>query len=363
MKKIKGFTLAEVLVTVGIIGIVAAITLPLINRFSPDATKVQYLKTYDMLVKTMNKIANNKIYYPETVSDGYNYSYIEYPLVNTSKITINKKEITAGTNKIARVFSDYTGLACTGCENNNYSSSYPGTPMFTTKDNVGLYITTYKEQKTKEIENTLFTPQSTQSTIDTTLEIGSTVPSLSSGISISNGLSFDSSGIGSNNIFILTNNFVYKTDIYADIDGTVFKFILTADGKVQPADDIGKKYLETRNTWKNLNYSNVDIKNKNNYTPTTEFKLTKFFATEIKIPDLNNETTTDSDPTVDGGPAGYDPCSECRFPPNSDIYICYMNNTCILKEDYERNKTKIDAMWEYQQQNNNTVNFKTSIGY
>ena len=226
MKKIKGFTLAEVLVTVGIIGIVAAITLPLINRFSPDATKVQYLKTYDMLVKTMNKIANNKIYYPETVSDGYKYSYIEYPLVNTSKITINKKDITAGTNKIARVFSDYTGLACTGCENNNYSSSYPGTPMFTTKDNVGLYITTYKEQKTKEIENTLFTPQSPQSTIDTTLEIGSTVPSLSSGISISNGLSFDSSGIGSNNIFILTNNFVYKTDIYADIDGTVFKFIL-----------------------------------------------------------------------------------------------------------------------------------------
>ena len=303
MKKIKGFTLAEVLVTVGIIGIVAAITLPLINRFSPDATKVQYLKTYDMLVKTMNEIANNRIYYPETSSNNFNYNYIEYPLVNTSKITINKKDISAGNNKIARVFSDYTGLACTSCESNNYVSSYPGSPMFTTKDNVGIYITTYKEQKTE--------------------------------------------GIGSNNIFILTNNFVYKTDIYADIDGTVFKFILTADGKVQPADDIGNKYLETRNSWKNINYSKINIKN--NYTPETEFTLTKISdAQTIEIPELGtvvpsggyggggNGSGCGGGGTDTGKPGDkydgsiderYTQCSACLTPPGSNTHHCEYRGT------------------------------------
>lgn len=43
MKK-KAFTLAEALIALGVVGIVAALMLPLANKTKPDAMKVKYLK-------------------------------------------------------------------------------------------------------------------------------------------------------------------------------------------------------------------------------------------------------------------------------------------------------------------------------
>lgn len=45
----KGFTLAELLIVLGITGIVAAVLLPAINNIMPDKTKIMYLKAYDEL--------------------------------------------------------------------------------------------------------------------------------------------------------------------------------------------------------------------------------------------------------------------------------------------------------------------------
>ena len=51
--KNKAFTLAEILVTLGIIGIVVAVTLPLVNKAKPDNTKIMFLKTYQEMVKAI----------------------------------------------------------------------------------------------------------------------------------------------------------------------------------------------------------------------------------------------------------------------------------------------------------------------
>ena len=49
-KKSKGFTLAEVLITLGIIGVVAAITMPtLINNYKEKATVNKVKKFYSMM--------------------------------------------------------------------------------------------------------------------------------------------------------------------------------------------------------------------------------------------------------------------------------------------------------------------------
>ena len=53
MKK-NGFTLAEVLVTLGIIGILSAIMVPAVGNARPDKTKLLYLKTYDSLSEILN---------------------------------------------------------------------------------------------------------------------------------------------------------------------------------------------------------------------------------------------------------------------------------------------------------------------
>ena len=48
MKKF-GFTLAEVIVTLGIIGLLAAITAPLLGSLTPDQNKIKVLKAYKIL--------------------------------------------------------------------------------------------------------------------------------------------------------------------------------------------------------------------------------------------------------------------------------------------------------------------------
>ena len=45
-----GFTLAEALIALGIVGVIAAIALPMANKMKPDPIKVTYLKTYDAIV-------------------------------------------------------------------------------------------------------------------------------------------------------------------------------------------------------------------------------------------------------------------------------------------------------------------------
>ena len=42
----KAYTLAEVLICVGIVGVLAAILLPLANKYRPDSTKALYVKTF-----------------------------------------------------------------------------------------------------------------------------------------------------------------------------------------------------------------------------------------------------------------------------------------------------------------------------
>ena len=40
-----GYTLAEVLIAIAIVGIVAGLLLPLANKFKPDTDKMMFLKT------------------------------------------------------------------------------------------------------------------------------------------------------------------------------------------------------------------------------------------------------------------------------------------------------------------------------
>ena len=90
MKK-QGYTLAEILICLGIIGILAAILLPLANKYKPDGIKATYVKTYYTLVETIREIASNQAIYPLTDSN-FTYSYNKAPLFNLEEVTIGKDE-------------------------------------------------------------------------------------------------------------------------------------------------------------------------------------------------------------------------------------------------------------------------------
>jgi len=59
MKK-QAFTLTEILITLGIIGVLAAIVTPSITKIHPDETKVKYMKAYNALATLAPEIANDE---------------------------------------------------------------------------------------------------------------------------------------------------------------------------------------------------------------------------------------------------------------------------------------------------------------
>ena len=65
MKKKNGFTLAEAMITIAIIGVVSALVLPAVNKLRPDEKKMMYLQAYDTLSQVVMNIAGNKELYPE----------------------------------------------------------------------------------------------------------------------------------------------------------------------------------------------------------------------------------------------------------------------------------------------------------
>ena len=213
MKK-QGYTLAEVLITQGIIGILAAIMIPLANKFRPDTTNVAYLTTYDSLVTALNGIVNNENIYP-TVSGGRNYS--QKPLLNTSATEIDGTQIAAGANKLCRILNETLRSEANNIDfkiNNACSDNYIDANFNATTD-------------------------------------------FSRDFTAKNGTQFK---VG--RVF----HTYYETDIYIDINGYEgnnciydaetcpnpdrFKFFVGANGKIVPADPMGKHYLETRTNLK-----------------------------------------------------------------------------------------------------------------
>lgn len=71
MKKM-GFTIAELLVTLGIIGIIAAITTPMINSLLPDNNKAKVLKAYNTISKVTQELIEDPQIYPGDESFRFN---------------------------------------------------------------------------------------------------------------------------------------------------------------------------------------------------------------------------------------------------------------------------------------------------
>lgn len=102
----KGFTLQELLITLGILGVLAAVTMPGIMGLRPDKTKTMYMKAYNTLTTLTAEITDDPgLYYTTYTSDGTPncraLSCTAMPLIepyNTARYT--------GQNKFAYIFAD-----------------------------------------------------------------------------------------------------------------------------------------------------------------------------------------------------------------------------------------------------------------
>ncbi len=220
------FTLAELLITLTIIGVVAALIVPAISNLRPDKNKTVYLQVYDSISETVKSLAANSRLYPvcnnPNVEDNVNCS--QYPLLNTSRPLDDRYNNARyqGDRKLCSLIALSLGIAedDMNCSNTiyafnaaDYTNGFAG-ESFVTKNGMRWRI----------------------------------VPQIAT----------------------YTNNFEarFQNDIYVDIDPTnndvngedkscifdeenctqpdIFKFMVGADGKVIPADPMGRLYISDR---------------------------------------------------------------------------------------------------------------------
>ena len=66
LNKKTGFTLAEVLVTLGVIGVLAVVIIPSVQKTMPNKNYLLFRKTYNTLSSTVNDLLNDDVDYPST---------------------------------------------------------------------------------------------------------------------------------------------------------------------------------------------------------------------------------------------------------------------------------------------------------
>ena len=224
MKKL-GYTLAELLITLGIIGGISALIIPAIVSSMPDENKTMYLKTYDTLSETIQALASNSQIYP-VCDENNNINCVEHPLLNSHLPLVSPlKDDARYSNKVklcnllALGFGVSTGnTACSTSAYNYADSTFRNSLSFTTTNGMQWRVM----QQEYDVSN---------------------------------------------------NRANFQTDIYVDINGNKgdncmysnnckkpdrFKFMVAANGEVVPADPMGRRYIATRKSLLKKNYSIAD---------------------------------------------------------------------------------------------------------
>lgn len=127
----KGFTLQELLITMAIIGIVAAVTAPAITGLFPDENKMKYLKAYSTLTNITSEIINDPSLYwdvynekdPSVIDEGGFYSDVQ-PQVPP----YNNDEHCQRDSKYPAIFSKFVNI--------QGEPTYGQTVDFTTTDGI-----------------------------------------------------------------------------------------------------------------------------------------------------------------------------------------------------------------------------------
>jgi len=95
----KGFTLSELLIALGVIGVLASLTAPSIRSIMPDKNKIKILNIYNTILSTNTALLNNKNIYGRS-----------YNIGQTTETEGQDGVVDTETELIAKCF----GLACVG---------------------------------------------------------------------------------------------------------------------------------------------------------------------------------------------------------------------------------------------------------
>ena len=277
--KNNGYTLAEILVCIGIIGVLAAICIPLVNKYKPDPIKAMYISNYNAILTALREISSNETIYPPR-NDGENIDYRKIPLFNTVKINLTKDETFGGNSaKLCELLAK----SMNAVGEINCPSSY----------------SSYSDS---EFKPSFVIPNGTQYFVTSDIA--------------------DSS---------------YQTDIYFDVNGKNgnnclysdnckkpdrFKVMVNVEGLVVAADPVGKWYLKKQKNWRKEDIQIADA----NVDLSLPDSLKNFEVEPITKEEVESTPSEDNKNTGGGSGgggnksaslSGYSSCLDAR-----DIFIC-----------------------------------------
>ena len=109
--KSRAFTMAELLVTMSIIGVIAAITIPIIRGINPNNEMVMFKKTYFIASRTINELINDEDYYPEADTNvGSGFSHVDLRDVGLPQATYNGRQY-SGASKFCGLFASKLNIS------------------------------------------------------------------------------------------------------------------------------------------------------------------------------------------------------------------------------------------------------------
>ena len=149
LKKRAAFTLAEVLITLGIIGVVAAMTMPsLINKYQMKSYEVAFKKQYSVLQNAINYLVLDSnisacyIFYP---IGQISYSMVKDDCQALQDSLVSQLNLTKIPRDPDYTFAKKTDVLANGGKTVNINCSYDaaaqGSPIYSTKDGAIIIFT------------------------------------------------------------------------------------------------------------------------------------------------------------------------------------------------------------------------------
>ncbi len=131
MKKRYGFTLSEILLAVGILGLLIAFVTPAIVKVSPSVDKTMARQAYYTITTTVSDMINNPLFYSFVDNSGTVHEGFD----NHDSITYKGKTY-SGTTKFAKLFVSHLNVKGSESSSSSYCSAFSGgsdcTTVYTT---------------------------------------------------------------------------------------------------------------------------------------------------------------------------------------------------------------------------------------
>lgn len=125
--KLKGFTLAELLLCLAIISVIVTLTFPMVSRVRPNKHKALFKKSYYLTERIVHDLINDPDFYPETSG------FLGFD--DTSEVKFNGEAI-SGEAKFCKLFAKNLNFVGESSSPNCTASASFSNPSFTTTDGV-----------------------------------------------------------------------------------------------------------------------------------------------------------------------------------------------------------------------------------